>query len=77
MGLSSVIGWPIHIFNASCEFKKNLSKKFNQKIYLGKNLPVAVIYLGYGHTSLKRETIFDRIAIFATTKTTLMSVNKK
>ena len=46
--LSSVICEPIHLFNASFGFQKYLSKKFNQKIYLDKNIAVAVVYFCYG-----------------------------
>ena len=59
------------------DFKSSCQKKSIQKIYLGKNLEVAVFYFCYGHTSLKRERIFHWIAIFATTITIFMSVNKK
>ena len=50
-------------------FKSNYQKKFDQKIYLGKNAAVTVVYFCYGHPSLKREKIFHWIATFATTKT--------
>ena len=58
-------------------FKSTYQKRFNQKIYLGKSLEITVVYFCYGHASLKWERIFHWIAIFATTKTTFMSVNKK
>ena len=59
-------------------FKSSCQKKSIQKIYLGKNLEVAVVYFVYfRHTSLKRERIFHWTAIFATTITIFMSVNKK
>ena len=57
LAFSSVICRPINLFNASRRFQKH-QNKFNQKIYLGKNLAVTVIYFYYGHNSLKRERIF-------------------
>ena len=62
--LSSVIRRPIHLFNASCWFQKYLSKKFNQKFYLGENMVATVDYFCYGHASVKRDTIFHWTAIF-------------
>ena len=59
-------------------FKSTFQKRFNQKIYLGKNLAVTVVCFCYGQTPpLKEKESFTEIAIFATTKTTFMSVNKK
>ena len=58
-------------------FKSSCQKRSVQKVCLGKNLEVAVVYICYGHTSLKRERIFHWIANFATTITIFMSVNKK
>ena len=39
-------------------FKSDYQKKFDQKIYLGKNVAVTVVYFCYGHPSLKREKSF-------------------
>ena len=58
-------------------FKNTYQKRFNQKNYLEKNLAVTVINFWYGQASLKRERIFHRIAIFATTKIIFMSINKR
>ena len=52
--LSSVIYQPIHLFSASYQ------NRFNQKIYLGKNLEVTIVHSCYGSTSLKRERILSR-----------------
>ena len=58
-------------------FKNAYQERFNQKIYLGNNLAVAVVYFCNGHTSLKKERIFHWISLFfATTNTIFMSVNK-
>ena len=47
-------------------------------MYLRKNLAEQLfVYFYFGHASQKRERIFHRIAIFANTKTVVMSVNKK
>ena len=45
-------------------FKSICQKRFNEKNYLEKNLKVRSVYFCYGHASLKRETIFNLIAIF-------------
>ena len=58
-------------------FKSTYQKRFNQKIYLAKNLAVTVVYFCYGHASLKGEGIFHWIAIFDTTKIIFVSVSKK
>ena len=46
-------------------------------MYLGENLEITIVYFYYGHAFLKRERIFHWIAIFVTTTTILMSVNKR
>ena len=66
LALSSVICGPIHLFNASCGSKKH-QNRFNQKVYLGKNLVVAIVYFWHGHTSLKIERNFFKKTIFTTT----------
>ena len=58
-------------------FKSTYQKRFNQKMYLGKNLAVKVVHFCYRHASLKRERIFLWIAIFTTTKTIFMLQIKK
>ena len=64
LALSYVMFWPIHVFNASCGFQSTYQKRFNQKIYLEKDLAVAGVYFCYEHASLKREKIFHWIVIF-------------
>ena len=53
----SYICQPIDLFNASWGFQK-YQDRFNQKIYSGKNLAVAVVYFCNGHSSVKRGRIF-------------------
>ena len=64
LAVSSVICGPIHLFNASCGFKSAYQKRFNQKIYLWKNLAVTIVYFCFEHGPLNRERIFHWIAIF-------------
>ena len=77
LAVSSVIYRPVHLFNTSCGLKVFIKKRFNQKKLFREKSGGAVVYFNIGHTSLKRERIFHWIAIFATTKTIVMSVNKK
>ena len=65
LALSSVICRPVHLFNTSCGLKVLIKKSGG-----------VVVYFYFGHTSLKRDRIFHWIAIFATTKTVVISVNK-
>ena len=45
-------------------FKSAYQKRFNQKIYLWKNLAVTIVYFCFEHGPLNRERIFHWIAIF-------------
>ena len=45
-------------------FKSIDQTSFNQKIYLGKNLAIKVVYFCNGHVSLQRERIFTWMAIY-------------
>ena len=65
LALFSVICRPVHLFNTPCGLKVLIKKSGG-----------VVAYFYFGHTSLKRQSIFHWIAIFATTKTVVMSVNK-
>ena len=58
-------------------FKSIYQKNFNQKINLGKNVAVAVVYFCYRNASLRRERISPNKSFLATAKPIYMSVNKK
>ena len=75
LALSSVIYGTVCLFDTSCRLKVLIKKGLIKKIFREKSSGT-VVYLYFGHVSLKRERIFHWIAILATTKTIVMSVNK-
>ena len=56
---------------------KSIEKKINQKICLGKNLAVAIVYFCYWHQKKKKKNLSLDNHFFATTKTMFMAVNRK
>ena len=76
LALSSVICRPVYLFNTSCGLKVLIKKRLIKSLFREKS-GGTIVYFYFGHVSLKGQRIFQWIAIFATTKTTVMSVNEK
>ena len=55
--LSSVICWPVHLFNTSCGLELLTTKGLIKKVF-GEKSNGTVVYFYFGHASLKRERIF-------------------
>ena len=76
LALSSVICCPVHLFDTSCGLKVLIKKGLIKKIFREKS-GRTVVHFYFGHGSLERERIFLWKPFFTTTKTVVMSVNKK
>ena len=78
LALSSVICRPVHFFNTSCELKVLIKKGLIKKFIYGKIWQNNCLVLLWKRLPKKRKNLsLNRVAIFATTKTIVMSVNKK